>query len=246
MYDHVPAGLRRHVISPLVNRLPEPRNAGDRVNHLKRFVRYAEMPPADRYLGYVSTLDVSERRMLFAPDIADQIDFGKTGDFVLDRFNNCSADNMIDRMLYTDIKTYLPDDILALSDRLSMWHSLELRVPFVDHELVELSARLPSKYKINLFGKKRLLKKVAYKWVPEQIINHRKQGFESPMAGWLKHELRDFTADCLSESTLGSIGLFNQDFIRGRLEAHYDGRERNNKIIFSLLMFVLWHRQNAH
>ena len=147
--------------------------------------------------------------------------------------------------LYADIKTYLPDDILALSDRLSMWHSLELRVPFVDHKLVELSAKLPAKYKINLSGMKLLLKKVSRAWIPDEIIDHRKQGFESPMAGWLKNELYTYTNELLSKSNVEKIGIFNYPFVKERIDAHYAGKEKNNKIIFSLMMFVLWHQNTC-
>jgi len=125
-----------------------------------------------------------------------------------------------------------------------MCHSLELRVPFVDHKLVELSAKMPSKFKINLFGKKRLLKKVAEKWVPRAVISHRKQGFESPMAGWLKNELYEYTNQLLSESNLEKIGLFNYKFVKNKLDAHFSGKEKNNKIIFSLIMFVLWYQHD--
>ncbi len=246
LYDFVPAFLHKYIIMPLVNRMPEPKNATDRINHLKRFLRYADMSAAKRYLGYISTLDASERRKLFLPEITQCINFQITDDIVLNKFNQCNADNMMDKMLYTDIKIYLPDDILTLSDRLSMWHSLELRVPLVDHELVELSAKLPSKYKINFFGMKRLLKKVASAWVPHKIIHHRKQGFESPMAGWLKNELYDYTNNLLSRSNIEEIGLFNYDFIKGKLDAHYSGKEKNNKIIFSLIMFVLWYQNYTH
>jgi asparagine synthetase B (glutamine-hydrolysing) len=101
------------------------------------------------------------------------------------------------------MKTYLPEDILALSDRLSMWHSLEVRVPLVDHPLVELSARLPARYKLNWRRKKILLKQLAARRLPAQIVEHRKQGFESPMAAWLRTDLADYAQDILGQGRLG-------------------------------------------
>ena len=244
IYDHLPGMLHNNILSPLVNSMPEPKNSGDRINHFKRFTRYAGMEPARRYLGYVSTLDEEERRALYRPEMARNIDYRKTADFVLKNYEHCQSDNVVDKVLYTDIKTYLPDDILTLSDRLSMWHSLELRVPFVDHKLVELAATLPAKYKINLLGKKRLLKQVASRWLPREIINHRKQGFESPMAGWLRNELFDYTSQLLSHNNIEKTGLFNYEFVSQKMDAHFSGKEKNNKIIFSLMMFVLWHQKN--
>jgi len=169
LYDYVPSFIHKYVVLPLAKRIPEPKSASDKTNHIKRFLQYADMPLANRYLGYVSTLDATERRDLFSQKFADKIDYQATDDIVLKKFAACNSDDTMDKMLYADMKTYLPDDILALSDRLSMLHSLELRVPFVDHKLVELSAKLPSKYKINYRGMKLLLKKVARNWVSDEI-----------------------------------------------------------------------------
>lgn len=245
LYEYVPSFLNNYIVSPLINKLPEPKNSTDRINHIKRFINNSNKTPANRYLGYVSTLDSLERKKLFSSEVSDLIDYKKTNDIVLNAFNQCNSKSLTDKMLYTDIKTYLPDDILALSDRLSMWHSLELRVPFVDHKLVELCAKLPSRYKINLLGMKVILKKIARYWVPNEIIDHKKQGFESPMAGWIKNDLHTYINDLLSKENIEKIGIFNYQFIQDKLDAHFSGKEKNNKIIFSLMMFVLWYK-NAY
>src|SRR6185503_13893885 len=147
---------------------------------------------AERYLGFVSTIPSTERRRLFASDVADQIDFEATDRVITAPYERCNAPDDLGRALYVDIKTYLPEDILSLSDRLSMWHSLEVRVPLVDHPLVELSARLPARYKLDWRRKKILLKRIATRHLPAEIIEHRKQGFESPMATWLRNDLADY------------------------------------------------------
>jgi asparagine synthase (glutamine-hydrolysing) len=143
-------------------------------------------------------------------------------------------------MLYVDLKTYLPEDILALSDRLSMWHSLEVRVPFVDHELVELVAGLPTRLKVSLKDKKILLKSLARKRLPAAIVDHRKQGFESPMAAWLRTDLRSYAEQRLNGAGLERDGMFEPAFVQQKLEEHMSGRQKNNKILFSLLMFEDW------
>lgn len=242
----VPIPLHRKIIQPMVQRLIEPAHGGGRVNHAKRFAAAVLESPAERYLGFVSTIPQKERCRLFASNIANQIDFHATGRVITEPYKRCGAPDDVTRALYVDIKTYLPEDILALSDRLSMWHSLEVRVPFVDHRLVELSARLPTRYKLHWRrGKKILLKRIAERFLPAEIMRHRKQGFESPMAAWLRTDLADYTRDILGKSRLGKSNLFDCDYVSVKLEEHMAGRHKNNKLLFSLIMFQEWYERHV-
>ena len=236
----VPGPVHRQVIRPLINCLPEPTHGGDRVDHAKRFADGVLQPSAKRYLGFVLTLPPSERKSLFAQQTLRYIDFEATGRLVTDPFEQCGGADDLTRALYADIKTYLPEDILALSDRLSMWHSLEVRVPLVDHKLVELSARLPTRFKADWHRKKILLKQIASRRLPPEVISHRKQGFEAPMAAWLRTDLTDYAHDILGPKRLGASGLFNLNYVSARLEEHLGGRRKHNKLLFSLIMFQEW------
>ncbi|MCI0590547.1 MAG: asparagine synthase (glutamine-hydrolyzing) [Gammaproteobacteria bacterium] len=242
----VPGLLHRRLIQPLVRRLPEPAQGGDRVDHAKRFADAVLQLPAERYLGFVSTLDSRERRRLFTRETAGKLDFDATDRIVTEPFERCAAADDLTCALYVDTKTYLPEDILALSDRLSMWHSLEVRVPLVDHQLVELSARLPTRYKLDWRRKKILLKRIAARRLPAEIIVHRKQGFESPMAAWLRSDLADYARDIVGQDRLGKSGLFDSDYVSGKLEEHLAGRHKNNKLLFSLIMFQEWYERRVN
>ena len=239
----VPELLHRQVINPFVQHLPEPAHGGDRINHAKRFMRDAMQSPAERYLGFVSTIPKEDRRALFRPEVAEQINFDMTDRMITDPYNRCNAPDDLTKALYVDMKTYLPEDILALSDRLSMWHSLEVRVPLADHRLVELTARLPARYKLNLRKKKILLKRLASRRLPTGIINHRKQGFESPMAAWLRSDLADYARDILGRSRLGECGIFNDSYVSSKLDEHMSKQHKNNKFLFSLIMFQEWYER---
>lgn len=241
----MPSWLHRRLIQPLIQRLPEPGHGGARVNHAKRFAASVLQSPAERYLGFVSTIALQERRQLFAADIAGQIDFVATDRLITDLYEHCDAPDDVGRALYVDMKTYLPEDILALSDRLSMWHSLEVRVPLVDHLLVELSARLPTRHKLDWRRKKILLKQIAACRLPPEVVNHRKQGFESPMAAWLRTELAGYARDILGQGRLGKVGLFDGGYVSGKLEEHLAGRHKNNKLLFSLIIFQEWYERYA-
>jgi asparagine synthase (glutamine-hydrolysing) len=199
--------------------------------------------PARRYLGFVSTLDSTERKHLYTPETLAKVDTDASDQIVIEPFERCDAPDDVTRALYVDIKTYLPEDILALSDRLSMWHSLEVRVPLVDHHLIELSGRLPVSYKLGLRRRKGLLKSIAQQHLPSEILRRRKQGFESPMAAWLRSDLADYARDVLSEAELARSGLFNIGYVSGKLHEHLAGRQKNNKLLFSLIMFQEWHKR---
>jgi asparagine synthase (glutamine-hydrolysing) len=240
----VPGALHRGLVQPLVQGLPEPARGGDRVDHAKRFAAAALQSPAERYLHFVSTLTAGERQRLWGAEAARRIDFGATGRIITEPYLNCDGPDDVARALYVDMKTYLPEDILALSDRLSMWHSLEVRVPLVDHQLVELSARLPTRFKLDWRRKKILLRRVAARRLPAEVMRHRKQGFESPMAAWLRSDLAGYARDILGPGRLGRSGLFDGEYVLARLDDHLAGRHKNNKLIFSLMMFQEWYERN--
>jgi asparagine synthase (glutamine-hydrolysing) len=173
------------------------------------------------------------------------INLEKTRQFVVNRFKEPKSDNIIDRALYTDLKLYMPDQILTLSDRLSMCHSLEIRVPLADKEVITHCANINSSYKIKGLKSKFLLKNIAERFIPQSIITHRKQGFEPPMAGWLKHELKDLLIDTLSKENLNQHNFFRYEQVKNLIDEHMTGKRKNNKILFCLLMFQLWYQRNA-
>jgi len=152
-----------------------------------------------------------------------------------------SGDGPLEKMLYLDTKTYLPDDLLIKADRMTMANSLELRVPFLDHKVLEFAASLPANQKVRGFHMKYLLKKALAKHVPVEILRRRKEGFPNPSAIWLAKDLRDMVADILLDSKTISRGYF----CRQALEELVDRNSRSVRYtpeIFSLVVLELWHR----
>jgi len=123
-----------------------------------------------------------------------------------------------------------------------MWHSLEVRVPFLDHPLVELVASMPSRLKVGVRQQKVLLRRLAYRWLPRQMIEHRKQGFEAPMAAWLRGPLRPMVEDLLLNSALLFNGCLNQQYVRKLVQEHLGGVRKHSKILFYILMLEMWAR----
>jgi len=241
-YDRLPGFVRSGMIAPIVNSLPERQDGHYTVDHLKRFVRSAELPPSRRYVDYVTVFSESLKRQVCRPGSLN----GRNGGFDPEDtqyFDTPHATDLLDRALYHDLHTYLPEDILAMSDRLSMYYGLELRVPFVDHPLVEFCATIPSSLKIQTLTKKYLLKEVARTLLPKAVIDHRKQGFGSPMSAWLRGDLKHYACDTLSAKRLRTHGLFNEQAVKSLMDAHMSHRESNNRQLFALIMFQKWYER---
>jgi asparagine synthase (glutamine-hydrolysing) len=239
-YARAPRWLRDGVVAPLIRRLPEPRNGSDFVDHLKRFARASQSRSAGRYQDSMSTLPQPERARLYTPAAAAHIDPLVSAALLTETFEGFSHGASVDRALKTDLRWYLPDDILTLTDRLSMWHSLELRVPYLDHQFVEEVMRIPAVLKIRGRRQKAILKEVAARWLPEAVIEHRKQGFEAPMGRWLRGPLKGLMQETLARSALQRDGIFDGAQVERLQAEHLTGVRKHSKLLFSLLMFQLW------
>lgn len=223
--------------------LPESRSGGESISRLKRFVRSSGTDPALVYRGIIANMSKDERRLMYAGDIRQGVDYDYVDDLCTRYFRMGNASDPLDKALYQDIKTYLPEDILALNDRIGMHHSMELRVPFVDHTLMEFCATIPNRLKIRKLEKKYLLKKIAGQYVPPEVLSHPKQGFGSPMTSWLRGDLKPFVLENLSEERLRVHNLFDTAFVQRILQEHMERRQNHYKTIFALLVFQRWHEK---
>jgi asparagine synthase (glutamine-hydrolysing) len=144
-------------------------------------------------------------------------------------------------MLYVDTKTWLPDDLLIKADKMTMANSLELRVPLLDHKVLEFAASLPPEYKVKGKQTKRVLKAAFAKVLPPEILNRKKAGFPVPYAPWMRGELRKRIEDTLLSERAASRGYFKRDEVSRLL--HANSRDGNySKEVFLLLVFELWHQ----
>lgn len=243
-YGRLPEWLRSGIVAPWVQRIPESPESSDRIDHLKRFVRQSGATAGRRYQDMMSTLPWSERSRLYAPAVRDAIDAPATSDVIMASFDRAGDEGLLQRALRTDIEIYMVDDILALSDRIGMWHSLELRVPFLDHRLVDLTSRIPRNLKIRGRSQKYLLKRLAERWLPPEMIHHRKQGFEAPMGRWLRGPLVPLFDSIVSRRRTEACGLLNYDEIVRLRDEHIAGRRKHSKILFSILMLHAWQMRN--
>jgi asparagine synthase (glutamine-hydrolysing) len=160
----------------------------------------------------------------------------------LDRvLSKCDATSSLDRILYLDIKTYLPS-LLIVEDRMSMAHSLEDRVPILDHRIAELSSRIPGRLKIRALTLKWIPRKHAEGLLPRAVLEHRKVGFLVPLAEWLRGPLRGYVEDLLLGERARSRGLFRPEAVRALVRAHMSRKRDMSGKLWSLLNIELWHR----
>lgn len=147
----------------------------------------------------------------------------------------------MDRMAAIDLLGYLPDDILVKVDRASMGVSLEARAPLLDHRVIEAAARLPLSFRVDADGGKRILRHLAYRYVPRALLDRPKAGFGVPMAAWLRGPLRGWAEDLLSEANLSKCGLLQVRPIRAVWQAHAAGRGDFSAQLWNVLMFQSWY-----
>ncbi len=245
-YARLPAGVRR-MAGALSRLVPEPRDGSLGVDRLKRFLRTGNGAVPDRFLGLMTRLSNDERLALYTPGLRERARI--TGSAASARFRDVfSAQGPtpvsgLAAGLFLDYTTFLPDDILALSDRLAMAHSLEVRVPFVDHVLVEAVFPIPQRVKIGTWWQnKRLLRRALRPRLPAAHFRAPKRGFVGPTAAWLRHELRDMLTDELSPERQRRLGYFEPAVVETLLRDHLTGRQNQERILLALLCFSTWHR----
>jgi asparagine synthase (glutamine-hydrolysing) len=217
-YHRIPC-LLRLAIAKIIRLLPAGDGVSYRNDRLKRFVAAGEMLSADRYRSFITAFN--DARVILHPDVfASLADTDRYYDHVI---RELRIRDILDLGLFTDLYLYLPDDLLPLSDRVSMAHSLEVRVPFLDHDLVEFTARIPARLKVHGLQKKFIFRKAIAPWVPREHFTRPKQGFSVPIAAWLRGSLRPMLCDLVGNPICRTSPWLNQSAIQQMIDEHLAG-----------------------
>jgi asparagine synthase (glutamine-hydrolysing) len=179
---------------------------------------------------------------LFTHDFIEQLGSCEAPGSLIDYWGGFPQSSLLSKMQYFDTKIYLPDDILVKVDRMSMAHSLETRAPLLDYHLVEFAARIPAELQMKDGKGKYLLRKLAEKLLPQQVLAKRKQGFAIPANEWFQKELFEYAYDLLTASRFEKRGYFIQKNINLMLNEHRKGRRDYSTWIWSLIIFEIWHQ----
>ena len=232
-------GLAR-LVRPFVERLPTSAAKASFDYRAKRFVRAAHLPPLERHHGW---------KEIFAPAVRTELTGRRSPfdpvDVLRSRYDETAGADELARLQDVDLGVYLVDDLLVKTDRASMAHSLEARVPYLDTVVTNLALALPERQKIRGFAKKVLLRKAAEPLLPREIVHGKKRGFSIPAAVWLRGELEPFARETLSAETLKRQGFFRPEAVHRLLDRHVSGRDDLSRQLWGLLAFTLWHERHV-
>jgi asparagine synthase (glutamine-hydrolysing) len=209
-----------------------------------RLIKAIMQPKNKRYATIPNVFDTAMQPQLFSAKLLAQQRTHIT-DYAAKFFDECDARDYIEKIMFVDMKLWLPDDLLTKVDRATMAYSLEARVPYLDHRFVEFVARLDPRLKQHGYTTKYILKKCAAKYLPDNIINRGKQGFVMPLSDWLDGQLKPHVDLALGANGLQKRGLF-RDGALARLQAHHkSGRHNHAGRIWALTVLEQWFSRYA-
>jgi asparagine synthase (glutamine-hydrolysing) len=236
-YRRLPAWLRS-MASAVAGRLPADRHSGllNTLRLAKGFLASADMPPDDRYRSYLQVLDrQTVAELMVRPDMARQDPLGAA-------FAAADNTDALNRMFAVDAETQLPDDLLMLTDKMSMAVSLECRVPLLDHQLVELAAAMPAAIKVRGGRLKHVLKQSLGELLPADILDRKKRGFGTPMGAWLKQELAPLLGRLLAPDVVEARGLYRQPVVDRLMADHAANRIDGTDALLAMMNLEIWSR----
>jgi asparagine synthase (glutamine-hydrolysing) len=228
-------------VRPLVHALPPSRRRLSLEFKAKRFVDGAELDAERAHYSWRLICSDALRRELYTPEFAASFRPRDSFRYYAERFDESAGWDPLDRMLHVDTRFYLPNDMLVKVDRMSMACSLEARVPFLDHELVELAARIPAAIKFRGREKKYLLKRALRGTVPDIVLDGPKRGFNVPVPLWLRGPLRPLVEETLGEARQRRLGLFRPAVVARLWREHLEEKRDHSFALWGLLTFTLWH-----
>jgi asparagine synthase (glutamine-hydrolysing) len=243
--DPVPAALRRPALRAVAGALPggRPGRLTAPLRNAKKFAQSAALDFESRYMGFGTYFTDEAKRRLYTDETRERV--GGADAYYLHRryFGRSARAAPLNRLLYVDMKTFLPCLNLDYTDRTSMAATLEVRVPFLNHELVELAARMPPRLKLRGLRRKYILKRAAERLLPREVVWRRKAGFGAPIRSWLRGALRPLVEGLLSEEVVRARGLFRPAEVRRVVEENLSGREDFSLQVLQLLTLEMWQRE---
>ena len=234
-------GPSRGVVSTTLLQL----NAIFRSEKISKYAPLLTLPLESTYFsGTSNPLSFFNRQSqeIYTKQFSGSIDKRQTAEVVTRYFNGTEAQDVVNRLLYVDTKTWLPHDLLLKADKMTMANSIELRVPFLDHKLLEFAASLPGNYKVRGFTTKYIAKKVLSDKVPREILKRRKTGFPVPYASWLRNDLKDWLHDILLEQKTIERGYFKKKGVEDLL-CENQKYGAHSKEVFTLAVLEIWQRE---
>jgi asparagine synthase (glutamine-hydrolysing) len=236
--EGLPAVIRHNLLRPLSEALPHGARG-------KNYLFNISLDSAGRYIDSISHFNGPRKRNLYSGDTREKMNgsFERGETLYRQIAANTGSQDVVERLLYLDSKTYLPGDILTKVDRMSMASSLEARSPLLDHKLIEFVTRIPSSLKMNGGETKYIFKKAVEGFVPREILHREKQGFGVPIGEWINSQLKARITGELADRRTMERGYFDPKYVGVLLDEHQRGRRDHSHTLWTLWMLELWHRK---
>lgn len=243
-YCVIPRFLRKSLFKKIINKVPESFAYKSFSQKLRWLNEMSLLDYGDRYAESMSFLRYTEeaKSQLLTDLVKRELGYIDSKEKILVHFNSHNVDELVDRMLYTDLMTRMPDHLLTIVDRMAMAHGLEVRAPLLEHKMVEFAARIPAHLKLNGAKLKYILRKVASKYIHPSLISRRKQGFGFPLAYWMRDELKAFLRQIVKESRFIGSQIFNHEYVHNMIEEHINGKRDHNFRIWIFMNLEIWYR----
>jgi asparagine synthase (glutamine-hydrolysing) len=243
-YCALPEWFRRRFMAKFIRLIPESFGYQSLAQKAAWMNEMSFFSSGERYAQSMSFLRFTPeaKERLFRPEAKLRLTERDSMAKILCHFNAANVDELIDRMLYTDLMTRMPDHLLSIVDRMSMAHSVENRSPLVDYKVVEFAASVPGNLKLKGRNLKYILKKVASRYLPEALVTRQKQGFSFPIGSWMRTDLRQFLDRLFQQSRFVEKGIFDGSEVQRLWQEHASGNADHNYRLWILLNLELWHR----
>ncbi len=241
--DRVPHTVRR-AAAIATAALPDNGDLYSPLNRARRFAQAWGLEPQSRYVAYMSSMGGGlDRGALYTPAYRELVGTATADDVITEPWRRSSASDLVNVMLDVDTATYLPGDLLAKMDIATMAFGLEARSPLLDADFLALAATFPGDFKATARHTKVALRAALRPWLPGEILDRPKQGFEVPVAEWLRGDLRQYLTDVLFDPAATARGYFESGYVRTLVDRHLSGADDHAKALWTLLMFELWHQE---
>ncbi len=241
-YQRMPHGLRTWLSRAGTSLLKETGSARDKMGRVRRFLADGHRPLAEQYRRWTTFIPAEWEGAVWTPRIAAAVAAGMPGSPTERLFDQWPSTDPADRAMGVDLRTYLPDDLLRMGDRMSMAHSLELRVPFCDHHAVASALRLPADVRFMGGQLKGFMRRMLQGLLPADVLAAPKRGFMVPLARWLREELRDMAGDLLSDDAVRRRDYVTPAYVHWLRAQHDAGRRNCADQLYALMVLELWHR----
>lgn len=240
-YKFIPRLLRERIIRKAVDYLPYSASRGSFFRRLKRFVKGISEIPERRYVAWLCHFDNEMKEELYSSYLKEKVKNVDSEDLTVEWYKKADGKTFIDKTLYVDVMSYLPEDLLVKVDIATMAHSLEARSPFIDHKVMEFAASLPSNLKLRGIETKYLLKNVLSEFLPKEIVKRKKMGFGVPLDIWFRNDLKEMAYDVLLSKKCVERGYFKRETVQRILDEHISEQYDHCYRIWSLLFLEVWH-----